>query len=322
VGLQQFWLKSKPFALERRKIMGNQFAPAEKFPGDLIESGEWNEAMTEIERLEDDKVNRSGQETMTGPLTVDGNVGIGTTTPEYKLDLVGDRIRLRNSGKALHLRVDGAAVDLATGTSDLYITSGEHDIIMNPASSDGNVGIGTTTPEHKLDLVGDRIRLRNSGKALHLRVDGDAVDLATGTSNLYIASGEHDIIMNPASSDGKVGIGTTIPSAKLHVNGDFILGQDSSLLQRIVAGRIASNGDVAAGSGFTSEKTDKGRYTVTFSIPFSSAPIVIATCNNGTDDNTICASAESDRIRVRILDVDSHEDENGIFSFIAIGLSQ
>ena len=44
------------------------------------------------------------------------NVGVGTSTPAYKLDVIGDRIRIRNStsstARTLMMRADGAAVDL------------------------------------------------------------------------------------------------------------------------------------------------------------------------------------------------------------------
>jgi hypothetical protein len=83
------------------------------------------------------------------------------------------------------------------------------------------VGIGTTNPQTKLHVVGNRIRLQNAGKTLDMRADGSAVDLQTTTSDLYIRSTgkDHDVVINPYSSDGKVGIGTANPNAKLDVNG-------------------------------------------------------------------------------------------------------
>lgn len=68
-----------------------------------------------------------------------GNVGIGTTNPNYKLDVAGgirvdDYIRARDSG-GLALRTD-------EGTTRLFI------------KDNGNVGIGTTNPGRKLDVNG------------------------------------------------------------------------------------------------------------------------------------------------------------------------
>jgi hypothetical protein len=113
-------------------------------------------------------------------------------------------------------------------TSKLYLRSsgpgGKNQIIMNHAGTDGEVGIGTETPAEKLHVVGGRIRLENSSKIIELRADGSAVDLQSATSKLYLRSfgsgSNNQIIMNPANTEGGVGIGIESPKAKLHVAKD------------------------------------------------------------------------------------------------------
>jgi hypothetical protein len=72
------------------------YTPQPKVPGDLIRSTDWNEAMTEIVRLDASKLNITGG-TISGPLTVGSNLGIGTTNPQEQLQ-IGDRWTFHNGG--------------------------------------------------------------------------------------------------------------------------------------------------------------------------------------------------------------------------------
>ena len=87
-----------------------------------------------------------------------GDVGIGTGSPAERLHVIGNRIRLQNGTKQFDMRADGAQVDLQTSTNDLYIrsTGAGHDIVINPQSADGNVGIGgPQSPNATLQVRGE-----------------------------------------------------------------------------------------------------------------------------------------------------------------------
>ena len=100
-------------------------------------------------------------------LTIDGggSVGIGTATPATKLNVVGT-LQVENpgwdsavvmkstnaSGHQYEWYLDPAAGSGAYGGLGLYDrTAGAMRLTVK---SDGNVGIGTTSPNHKLDIVG------------------------------------------------------------------------------------------------------------------------------------------------------------------------
>jgi hypothetical protein len=92
-------------------------------------------------------------------LLQDGNVGVGQPSPEVKLHVTGNRVRLDSRGKRLDLRADGGSVDVQSDTHDLYLhsagPSGRNRVIINPFGGEGNVGVGTTNPSDKLHVVGN-----------------------------------------------------------------------------------------------------------------------------------------------------------------------
>ncbi|MDF0551818.1 hypothetical protein [Kamptonema sp. UHCC 0994] len=55
-----------------------KFAPEHKNPGDLILSDDWNAGMQEAVRLESDKVNRKGGDSLEGPLTIESALAVET----------------------------------------------------------------------------------------------------------------------------------------------------------------------------------------------------------------------------------------------------
>jgi hypothetical protein len=185
-------------------------------------------------------VNIGGAITATSTATFAGNVGIGTTSPLYGLDVVGniisDGYRIRNtsgydSPAYIFLSEDG--ITTATGNWNFFgnrINIGYHSTSSEAALAvNGNVGIGTTTPDVKLDVNGTiasdgLLRLKGlQGSTPSIQFERDGViysALQLGSDNWLQVSRIH--LLNTETSfvtEGNVGIGTSTPEAKLQVYG-------------------------------------------------------------------------------------------------------
>ena len=186
-------------------------------------------------------------------ITSSGNVGIGTTSPAAKLEVSG-RIRITaSSDPALEIHngttIKGYLYHDTTGPDSINLRHANATASQFVLKSDGNVGIGTTSPATKLNIQGtvgaanatwaggsDVLLLSNNGsfseQAISFKEDGSNVGAKIGVKNT--ANGAYDIIFanraNTSSGSsitekmrinslGNVGIGTTNPLDQLHVSG-------------------------------------------------------------------------------------------------------
>jgi hypothetical protein len=219
--------------------------------------------------------------------TANTNVGIGVTAPSYPLSVVGaggsglnqgaaefanngsdTAVRINNTSSGGHtytLFSSGAGSTLGAGNFNLYdATAGQPRLSVN---STGNVGIGTTSPEAVLNVVGNsptntQLHLQGSGNAggglrvfpggvansaaaeVYETSDTTLTNYSRGFMNMnYPVTGAFNIFTQAGGSgtarplvlgtdgteamridvNGKVGIGTTGPKRKLDVEGGDIL---------------------------------------------------------------------------------------------------
>lgn len=193
-----------------------------------------------------------------------GNVGIGTTTPDFLLHLE----RATSNPAIVWKRGDGATGYVSSTDSNVNFGSVSNHMVRfliegiskMVIDTDGEVGIGTSDPGRSLDVVG-RMRIRygdgESGGIWLANSTGSELSFIGMPSTLdYVGfwnSGWNLIVDN----SGNVGIGDTTPSEKLDVAGNIGLtgtvipdnacGITSGILKFFDAGNLGLAGNLLGG---------------------------------------------------------------------------
>ena len=156
--------------------------------------------------------------------SVTGNIGIGTNIPNAELDIQGENvpvIRLTETatgGKNCLIGVDTSNSFLRS-SGNLFFQAGPQYKGISILEA-GEVGIGTTTPNAKLEVIGNYKQ-----KALDGNIGGFTISINSGTdavdlNNYYNAPltfSTNNVEKMRINSSGSVGIGTTAPDSVLTV---------------------------------------------------------------------------------------------------------
>ena len=149
-----------------------------------------------------------------------GNVGIGTSNPQYTLDVSGN---VRSTGDVTGNRFcigTDCITSWSSAGSSLWSQNG-NDIYYNS----GNVGIGTASPAEKLEISGGSLYVHGSsggqGRVI-MRIDsGHQWEWYPAASSIGLydrTAGDYKIQI---TNTGNVGIGISSPSERLDVGGNI-----------------------------------------------------------------------------------------------------
>ncbi len=216
-------------------------APFPKTKGHVIKSKDWNDAITEVQRLDTAKVNKSG-DSVTGSLTIAGNAGVGTTSPQAKLHVAGGGVRWGNNselvtdqGGSLELGGNNSTAGAGTPYVDFHFSGLTQDFnarIVNDANgrlsvlaptlqASGNVGIGTPTPADRLDVAGNLRILTGSNPIRFTSAWSGFPDPVNNQAEISNDTGTYKTLMIIGNKSGGLGRRVSVWD-RLEVNGTLI----------------------------------------------------------------------------------------------------
>ena len=169
-------------------------------------------------------------------IATNGNVGIGTIAPGYKLEVTGDikfnngnALRSTNGDWLIGADAGGSYIGIGSATTakDVKLFSSSATPYVTMLGTNGNVGIGTSAPAEKLQVVGS-ILIPDDISVGSLKIGslGSYLGRQSSDGSTVLNAAEANIIFKNAATEtvritsaGYVGIGTNTPGRLLSLSG-------------------------------------------------------------------------------------------------------